>query len=118
MDLSIFLKAEAPPAAQLNPILKPFGFKNPLKVWKEFAAFGQEPFDRISWVELLPLLLVEFSKAPDPDLAANHFATFASLAFHKNQLFPYLLKAPAARQMLARGFGVTPAPASARFPAP
>src|SRR5579871_1857461 len=90
----LFLSPEPPPKAELNRLLKPFGFHNPAKVWKAFSGFGKDPIDRPSWAALLPSILTEFSKAPDYDMAANHFATFVEAAFDASQLFQYLQGKP------------------------
>jgi [glutamine synthetase] adenylyltransferase / [glutamine synthetase]-adenylyl-L-tyrosine phosphorylase len=105
---AFFLEPESPPPAELKRLLKPFGFRNPAKVWREFSAIGKDPIDQPSWGEVLPLLLNEFSKAPDPDMAANHFATFAAAAFDQSQLFQYLLGKPEARRLLAQVMGLSP----------
>src|ERR1041384_6377435 len=115
---SFFLKTTPPSKAELQALLKPLGFRNPSKVWKEWSALAQNPFDRAAWSELLPVLLSEFSKAPDPDLAASQFATYAEQSFHKSQLFHYLHQAPPARRALALVFGLSPALASVLFREP
>src|ERR1039457_269903 len=99
--ISLFFKPESPSKPELQQALKPFGFKNPSRVWKELSVFSQNRFDRSAWAEILPLLLPEFSKAPDPDLSVSQFTTFAEKAFNKSQLFQYLVKVPAARRVLA-----------------
>jgi glutamate-ammonia-ligase adenylyltransferase len=110
--VSLFLKPAVPPKPELEKALKPFGFRDPGKVWKEISPFGQAAFGRSSFAELLPLLLVEFSRSADPDLAATHFSAFAEASFHSSQLFQYLLKNPMARQVLAKVLGLSPAQAA------
>jgi len=110
--ISLFLKPAVPPKAELEKALKHFGFRNPVKVWRELSPFGQATFGRSSFAELLPLLLVEFSRSADPDLAATHFSAFAEASFHSSQLFQYLVKNPMARQVLAKVLGLSPAQAA------
>ena len=105
---TLFLSPEPPPATELKRLLKPFGFRNPTKVWKEFSSFAEDPIDQPSWAALLPHLLTEFSKSPDPDMAANHFSTFVEAAFDKSQLFQYLAGKPEARRLLAQVMGLSP----------
>ena len=97
-----------PPKGELSAALRPFGFRNPERVWKDLSPFGQSAFDRAAWAELLLLLLPEFSKSADPDLSAAQFASFAEASFHRSQLFKYLVQSPAARQVLCRVFGLSP----------
>lgn len=105
---SIFLKPDPPPAAELKRLLKPFGFRNPARVWKEFSLLGKDPIDQPAWAAVLPQILHDFSLAPDPDLAVNHFANFAQAAFDQSQLFKYLLAKPDARRFLALVLGLSP----------
>lgn len=106
--VSLLLKSEAPPLSEVRRLLKPFGFRKPEKVWREFSNIGKDPIDRPAWAEVLPLLLTELSQAPDPDMAANHFATFVGAAFDESQLFQYLLGKPEARRFLAQVMGFSP----------
>src|SRR5579883_3254558 len=111
MDSSLvplFLVPEQPPPSELKRLLKPFGFRNPAKVWKEFSVLGKDPIDQPAWAAVLPPLLHDFSKSPDPDMAANHFATFAEAAFDQSQLYQYLTGKPEARRFLAQVMGLSP----------
>ena len=98
--------------------MKSYGFSDPQKIWQALSPFGRNLFEREAFSEVLPVLLLEFSHAPDPDLAVSQFATFAENSFHHSQLFQYLQKTPAARQVLARVFGLSPALASTLFQEP
>ena len=106
--VSLFSSPGPPPAAELKRLLKPFGFRNPAKVWKSLSAQGKDPLDQPSWAAVLPQLLHDFSHAPDPDMAVNHFATFAEAAFDRSQLFQYLFAKPEARRFLAQVMGLSP----------
>ena len=107
--VSLFFNPQPPTAAELKRRLKPFGFRNPSKVWREFAAFGRDPSGGPAWAELLPLLMAELAQSPDPDMAANHFASFVQAHPQPSQLFQSLLGAPESRRLLARVFGLSPA---------
>ncbi len=106
--ISFFLPPEAPPKAEIQRVLKPYGFKNPSKIWKELSALSQNAFDREAWAECLPLMLPEFSEAPDPDLAVTQFADYAEKSFHRSQLYQYLARVPQARKVLAKILGFSP----------
>jgi [glutamine synthetase] adenylyltransferase / [glutamine synthetase]-adenylyl-L-tyrosine phosphorylase len=116
--LSVFFKAEAPTRAQVRSALKPYGFHQPQKAWEALAVFAQNPSERKAFETVLPNLLLEFSHSPDPDLAVGQFATYAENPFHQSKLFQYLQQTPAARQVLARVFGLSPALASTLFQEP
>ncbi len=116
--LSILASPEPPASPELLKALRPYGFKNPMKAWKEMSSFFQNPFDRESWGAVVPLMLVEFSKSADPDLSLAQFVTFTENSFHRTQLFEYLLKAPSAREALAKIFGLSPYLASILYQQP
>ncbi len=116
--ISFFLSSETPSKAGLQRVLKPYGFKNPAKVWKELSILSRNPFDREAWAECLPLMLPEFSEAPDPDLAVNQFGTYAEKSFHRSQLYQYLLRVPQARKVLAKILGFSPYLASILYQEP
>ncbi len=106
-SLAFYLSPETPSKDGLQT-LKHFGFKNLSKAWKELAGLAQPPFDREAWEPLLPLMIREFAKSPDPGLALSQFSTFAEKAFHRTQLYEYLFRTPPARQALARVLGLSP----------
>jgi glutamate-ammonia-ligase adenylyltransferase len=116
--LSILASPEPPAKPELLKALRPYGFKNPTKAWKEMSSFFQNAFDRESWGAVVPLMLVEFSKSADPDLSLAQFVTYTENSFHRTQLFEYLLKAPSAREALAKIFGLSPYMASILYQQP
>src|SRR5581483_3097307 len=92
----LLIQSQPPPPSEVQRLLKPYGFRKPARAWKDLASFAQNAFDRAAWLELLPFLLFEFAQSPDPDQSLNHFGTFASVAFHRSQLFQYLSRNPMA----------------------
>lgn len=110
IPLSKFFRLPKEPApAQLQEVLRPYGFSHPKKVWKLFSPFARDLSVKTDWVELVPLLLESLRQSPDPDRAAVYFSSFIEQAFHRAFLFQYLVRKPQARNLLCWIFGGAPA---------
>src|SRR5208283_5030878 len=117
-SLAFYLTPEPPSLALLQEVLKPQGFRNPLRAWRDLASLAAPFFDREAWEPLLPLMLREFSLSPDADLSLSQFSTFAEKTFHRSQFYSYLLQTPPARAALAKIMGLSPFLASILFQEP
>jgi [glutamine synthetase] adenylyltransferase / [glutamine synthetase]-adenylyl-L-tyrosine phosphorylase len=104
-DLLLAARLDREQAARL---LRPFGFKDPLRADANLQAMAQDPSERQALAEILEDLLVCVSKSADPDQALNYFERFARAAIHKLRFFGYLKDSPRTLEVLAMALGASP----------
>src|SRR5688572_9527498 len=90
---------------QVTELLKPYGFKDPLKADGNLQALAGDPPERQMLAEILEDLLTSVSRSADPDQALTYLERFSRSALNKAQLFSSLKGSTQTLEILARSLG-------------
>jgi glutamate-ammonia-ligase adenylyltransferase len=107
-DIKDLLLAPQLEREDIQALLAPYGFADPLKADASLQAIADEPPTRAQLARLLEELLYCVSRSADPDLALTYMERFTGAAVHKGQLLAFLESTPATLEILARAFGASP----------
>jgi [glutamine synthetase] adenylyltransferase / [glutamine synthetase]-adenylyl-L-tyrosine phosphorylase len=93
---------------QVEALLSPYGFTDPLKADANLQAMAAEPAERELLAEIVEELFKCVSLAADPDQALTYLERFAAAAIHKLRLFTHLKDSPRALEILTKTLGGSP----------
>jgi glutamate-ammonia-ligase adenylyltransferase len=94
--------------AQVDALLKPYGFSDCRRADANLQALADDPVSRTHLAEVLDLLLNNLAASADPDQALDYLERFAKAGPGKLALLTHLRTSPATIQLLTTVFGSSP----------
>ena len=91
--------------SQVDSLLRPFRFRDPVAADRNLQAIAEDPTARGLLADILADLLRGLADSPDPDAALNHLERFVKASGGTLALLSHLRANPRAIDMLARTFG-------------
>ena len=108
-DPQPLLLASGLSADEVNRLLRPYRFQDPVKADANLQSMAGDPQERQDLAVLLKDLLAGVGDTADPDHALNQWDHYVQSGIHRGQLFQYLAQAPRMLHLLCTIFGNSPA---------
>jgi glutamate-ammonia-ligase adenylyltransferase len=89
-------------------LLRPYGFRDPLKADRELQSLAEDPQARQRLASIVDDLLMAASDSADPDGALSRFERFVRAAGSATRVFSHLESDPRMIDVLLRTFGASP----------
>lgn len=89
-------------------LLRPFGFRDPLRADRELQSVAEDPEARRILASLLDDLLLSAADSADPDAALSRFERFVRASGSALRVFSHLRSDPRMVEVLLRTFGASP----------